>query len=179
MKCALRSGRVSRARGDCGVSLRTDRRCAFGFYSDGGAAGRRATHYDRSVERSLRLGRTCARRCLARPHHGLLHRLAGELLHRVSQRNRLFYLCRIARAHISPSRELKCKRPRRSGAAANLNRKLRTYIFAPFSLKNFTAPGCHGIGELAITWFSTVKLDASLCTATRSAFFSMISLTMS
>ena len=36
------------------------------------------------------------------------------------------------------------------------------YSFAPFSLKNFTAPGCHGSGELAFTWFSTVKLLASL-----------------
>ena len=38
----------------------------------------------------------------------------------------------------------------------------RRYIFAPRSLKNFSAPACQGIGELALIWFSTEKLDASL-----------------
>jgi len=32
------------------------------------------------------------------------------------------------------------------------------YIFTPFSVKYFTAPGCHGIGEFDLIWFSTEKL---------------------
>lgn len=59
-----------------------------------------------------------------------------------------------------------------------IDRRMRPHILAPCSLKNFSAPGCQGIGELLFTWFSTEKPAASLCTATRSAFLSMISFTM-
>ena len=113
-----------RPRRDCGVSLRADRRCASGIHPDGRAAGRRATRHHRSVERPFCLGSTCARRCVARPHDGLLHRLAGELLHRVPQRSRLFHLPRIADARVTRARRrLKRKRPRRNGAVANLAEK--------------------------------------------------------
>ena len=36
------------------------------------------------------VGRHCARRSLARHRHRLLHRLAGQLLHRHAERARLF-----------------------------------------------------------------------------------------
>lgn len=53
------------------------------------------------------------------------------------------------------------------------------HILTPFSLRYFTAPGCHGIGEFFCTWFSSAMLLASPCTAISSSRFSMKVLTMS
>jgi hypothetical protein len=46
-------------------------------------------------------------------------------------------------------------------ARRSLLRARLDHIFAPFSFKYFTAPGCHGIGEFFVTWFSSVMLLAS------------------
>jgi hypothetical protein len=53
------------------------------------------------------------------------------------------------------------------------------HIFTPFSVKYFTAPGCHGIGESFFTWLSSAMALASPCTAIRSSRCSMKVLTMS
>lgn len=55
----------------------------------------------------------------------------------------------------------------------------RGYIFTPFSVKYFTAPGCHGIAELALVCLARSMFFASPCTATRSALCSMNVLTIS
>ena len=64
--------------------MRADRRRAAGVHADGRAAGRRATPDHRPVERARARGRAGFGRSLARHHHRLLHRLAGELLHRAA-----------------------------------------------------------------------------------------------
>ena len=53
-----------------------------------------------------------------------------------------------------PHKRLTAIQPAARGRAFN-------HIFTPFSVKYFTAPGCHGIGELVLIWFSTEKLFAS------------------
>ena len=53
-----------------------------GVHADGRAAGRGAARHHRAMERLGALGRAGAWRSLARPDPGVLHRLAGELLHR-------------------------------------------------------------------------------------------------
>src|SRR5947209_8589937 len=53
------------------------------------------------------------------------------------------------------------------------------HIFTPFSVKYFTAPGCHGIGEFFVTWVASSIALASPCTAIRSSRCSMKVLTMS
>ena len=80
--------------------------------------------------------------------HRLSHRLAGELLHRRAQRARLFRLprrCRRAQP-CARARTLKANGPAEAGP---LRRRISAsaHIFTPFSVKYFTAPGCHGIGE--------------------------------
>src|SRR5204862_7563911 len=55
----------------------------------------------------------------------------------------------------------------------------RHHIFTPCSARYFTAPGCQGIGEFFIDWFSSVMFLASACTAASSWRFSMKVLTMS
>ena len=88
---ALRLDRVSRHRRACGVGKRADRRRAAGLHADGRAAGDGAAAGDRTVERDGAVGRDCACRGLARHRDGLLHRLAGQLLHRaVSARSDIF-----------------------------------------------------------------------------------------
>ena len=82
-----------------GVGMRADRRRALGIHADGRPACCRATARRRIMERPSALSRPRARRGLARPHGRLLHRLAGELLHRRIERGLLF---RRARARQSP-----------------------------------------------------------------------------
>ena len=57
--------------------------------------------------------------------------------------------------------------------------RIRHHIFTPCSARYFSAPGCHGIGEFLIDWFSRAMFFASACTAASSSRFSMKVLTMS
>src|SRR5262249_16805720 len=84
-----------------------------------------------------------------------------QFLHRFVERPcllRYFFRARATRTRCRLNR----KTAPRSGAVARL--RSISYVLAPCSLKYLTAPGCHGIDEFAMTWFSTV-----MCTATRSA----------
>src|SRR3954462_15447310 len=71
-----------------------------------------------------------------------------------------------------PGARLKAVQPIARGRAI-------THIFTPFSVKYFTAPGCHGIGEFLVTWVASSMALASPCTAIRSSLCSMKVLTMS
>ena len=69
---------------------------------------------------------------------------------------------------------------RADGASALSGSSLRQrHILTPFSLRYFTAPGCHGIDEFFSDWLSSVMLLASPWTAMSSSRFSMKVLTMS
>ena len=85
------SHRLPRHRGAGGIGMRADRRRAAGVHADGRPAGRRAAPHHRLVERAARSPAALA---LAEAWLGItiayLHRLAGELLHRVLERARLF-----------------------------------------------------------------------------------------
>src|SRR6185437_13286165 len=126
----------------------TDCRRAACLHPDGRAPGRRATVDHGPLERALCIGSACVRRSMGWTVSRLLHRLAGEFLHRLPERPGLF--CDPSRrctARICESLN-KTAPPERSRYVQNC---MRTYILAPCSLKNLTAPGCHGIGEFAIT----------------------------
>ena len=72
------------------------------------------------------------------------------------------------------------KRADRRLAGRPLSRKLPlVHIFTPFSVKYFTAPGCHGIAEFAVICLASSMFLASPCTAIRSSRCSMKVLTMS
>ena len=79
---ALRLDRVPCHRRAGGIGMRADRRRAAGVHADGRPARRGATRDHRTVERARARGRARSGRSLARHHHRLLHRLAGEFLHR-------------------------------------------------------------------------------------------------
>src|SRR6185437_4435967 len=88
---ALRVDRISGDRRAGSVGVRADRRRLAGVYVDGRPAGRRTARHHRPVERSGAFSRARAGRSLAWHYARFSHRLAGELLHRLLERARLFY----------------------------------------------------------------------------------------
>ena len=88
-------------------------------------------------------------------------------------------ICQPRRAAHGSDRARRTSSAREPARGIPAGRPHRHHIFTPCSARYFSAPGCHGIGEFLIDWFSRAMFFASACTAASSSRFSMKVLTMS